>query len=88
MFDRSYSIAKPAEEILAYLKAKQSGCHALRRRAVIYNSDGKWVLQACVVEGISVNGKTSVPETICFHKYGYLQYNSSPVQMASDLMTK
>jgi hypothetical protein len=55
MRDRSYSIEDPAKEILSYLKANQSGCQSLRRRAVIYNADGKWVLQACVVEGISVD---------------------------------
>lgn len=55
MFDRKYNIANPVEEILGYLKANQSGWQSLRRRAVIYDSDGKWVLQACVVEGISVN---------------------------------
>ena len=27
----------------------------MRRRAVIYETDGKWFLQACVVEGVTVN---------------------------------
>lgn len=53
MFDRSYNIIKPTEEVFSFLKANQSGCQSLRRRAVIYNSDGKWLMQACVVEGIS-----------------------------------
>lgn len=55
MFDRTHNIVKPAEEVLDYLRANQSGCQALRRRAIIYKSDGKWVLQSCVVEGISAN---------------------------------
>jgi hypothetical protein len=69
MFDRSYSIAKPAEEILAYLKANQSGCQSLRRRAVIYNSEGKWILQACIVEGVSVNrGEVKKEASRCYSK--------------------
>lgn len=55
MLDRNYGIEKPATEVLNYLKANQSGCQSLRRRAVIYKSDNKWVLQACIVEGISIN---------------------------------
>jgi hypothetical protein len=55
MLDRAYNIMKPAEEILDYLIANKSGYKALRRRAVIYKFEGKWVLQSCVVEGISVN---------------------------------
>lgn len=55
MLDRTHNIEKPAEEVLDYLRANQSGCQALRRRAIVYKSDGKWVLQSCVVEGIPVN---------------------------------
>ena len=55
MFDREYNIVEPSEEILPYIEANQSGYQSLRRRAVIYELDGKWVLQACVVEGISIN---------------------------------
>lgn len=55
MRDHIYGIEKPAEDVLAYLIANKSGYKALRRRAIIYKTDGKWVLQSCVVEGISVN---------------------------------
>ena len=55
MLNRTYNVVKPAEEVLDYLRANKSGCQALRRRAVIYKSDGKWILQSCVVEGISIN---------------------------------
>lgn len=55
MLDRTHNIEKPAEEVLDYLRANQLGCQALRRRAIFYKSNGKWVLQSCVVEGISTN---------------------------------
>jgi len=55
MLDRTYNIVKPAEEVLNYLRANKSGCKALRRRAIIYKYDEKWVLHSCVVEGISVS---------------------------------
>lgn len=55
MLDRNYGIEKPAAEVLTYLRANQSGCQTLRRRAVIYKYNYEWVLQACVVEGISKN---------------------------------
>jgi len=53
MFDQNYNIANPEKEILAYLKANQPGSAHLRRRAVIYENNGKWTLQGCVIEGIS-----------------------------------
>lgn len=62
MFDREHNIAEPSEEIRLYIEANQSGYQSLRRRAVIYESDGKWVLQACVVEGISINRKIGKEE--------------------------
>jgi len=63
MFDREHNIAEPSEEIRRYIEANQSGYQALRRRAVIYELDGKWVLQACVVEGISINREINIEAT-------------------------
>jgi len=40
MLDRTYNIVKPAEDVLDYLNANKSGCHALRRRAIFYKYDG------------------------------------------------
>lgn len=57
MYDRNYNVVNPAEEILSYLKANKSGCQSFRRRAVIYKSGDAWILQACVVEGVSENRK-------------------------------
>lgn len=71
MLDRNYNIAKPAEEILAYLNANQSGCRSLRRRAVLYDVDGKWVLQVCVVEGITVQrerNEINLEDSRCYSK--------------------
>ncbi|KXS31618.1 MAG: Uncharacterized protein AWT59_2252 [Candidatus Gallionella acididurans] len=54
MLDRTYNIVKPAEDVLNYVGANKSGYQALRRRAIIFKYNGKWVLQSCVVEGISI----------------------------------
>jgi Schlafen, AlbA_2 len=63
MFDRNYGVANPATEIIAYLKANQPGCKQLRRRAVIYKVDNdKWLLRACVIEGVSAKREIK-PET-------------------------
>lgn len=55
MRERTHNIENPSEDVLEYLRANKSGYLALRRRAIIYRYDGKWVLQSCVVEGISEN---------------------------------
>lgn len=72
MLDRNYGIEEPAAEVLTYLKANQSGCQSLRCRAVIYKSDNKWVLQACVVEGISKNRGEVSKETSRFYSKAVL----------------
>lgn len=55
MFGRENNIAIPTDEIASYLESNRTGYRSLRRRAVIYKTAEKWQLQACVVEGFTVN---------------------------------
>lgn len=69
MFDQNFNIANPSEEILSFLRANQSAYHSLRRRAVIYKADsGRWVLQACIVEGLSFKRETKAEESRRYSK--------------------
>lgn len=70
MRNQQHNIKNPKDEILTYLSANNLDGRSLRRRAVVYKESDKlytesfkWVLCACIVEGIAPNRELMEKET-------------------------
>jgi len=76
MFNQENNIMNPVKLLEAYLEVNQSGCRALRRRAVIHYSNSKLTLLMCTVEVITsdikpieVVASTYYPQALLFEDW-------------------